>query len=334
MAAIALHHAGAEFDVGSPASHVRGDGYGLGLPGFRDDLGLMLVELGVEHVVPDTPPFQHAAQRFRGVDGCGTDQDRTPTGVYLLDLVEDSVVLLPAGPVDQVFVVHAPDGLVGGYFHHVHTIDPEKLVRFRHRRTGHARQRVVHAKVILDSDGGDRAGFLLDFHAFLGLNGLVQAFGQAPAVHQAARKRVDQDDLAVLDHVVDVLLVNRVGLEQLVHVVDPFAAFGVQFLQLGFFLVLLRLGEARVGFDFHYALAEIGNDEELLIARREQFPALLVDLGVAGLFVHLEEEIIVQFRQLFLPDEITFHLLDQFLDAGLLLKFEQFLVLRHAPLRL
>jgi hypothetical protein len=38
--------------------------------------------------------------------------------------------------------------------------------------------------------------------AFLGLDGLVQAVGPAPARHQAAGELVDDDDLAVLHDVV------------------------------------------------------------------------------------------------------------------------------------
>ena len=70
-----IDYAGAELDVGAPARHVRSDGHRTGLARLRDDLGFLLVELGVQHVVLDPPALQHAAQRFRGVDGGGPDQD-------------------------------------------------------------------------------------------------------------------------------------------------------------------------------------------------------------------------------------------------------------------
>ena len=225
MEAAEIDYARAELDVGAPARHVRGDGHRTGLAGLRDDLGFLLVELGVQHVVLDAPALQHAAKRFRGVDGGGPDQDGLALSVQFLDFIDDRVILLATGAEDHVVVVGAPDRLVGRDLHHVHLVDREELARFRHGRAGHARQLLVHAEVILYGDGRDRARFLLDLHAFLGLDGLVQALGQPPAVHQPAREGVDQDDLAVLDDVIDVLLVDRVGLEQLVHVVDAFAAF-------------------------------------------------------------------------------------------------------------
>ena len=47
---------------------------------------------------------------------------------------------------------------------------------------------------------------VLDLNPLLGLDGLVQPLVVPAAKHQAAGELVDDDDLAVLDHVVDVLL--------------------------------------------------------------------------------------------------------------------------------
>jgi hypothetical protein len=49
----------------------------------------------------------------------------------------------------------------------------------------------------------------LDLHPFLGLDRLVQAVAPAPARHQAAGELVDDDDFAVLHHVVLVAVVER-----------------------------------------------------------------------------------------------------------------------------
>jgi hypothetical protein len=56
----------------------------------------------------------------------------------------------------------------------------------------------VHAEVVLEGDRGERLVLVLDLHAFLGLDRLVQAVGPAPARHQAAGELVDDDDFAVL----------------------------------------------------------------------------------------------------------------------------------------
>ena len=53
-----------------------------------------------------------------------------------------------------------------------------------------------------------RLVFAFDFYAFLGFNGLVQAFGPTAAGHQTARKSVHNHDFAVLN---DVVLVFGTG---------------------------------------------------------------------------------------------------------------------------
>ena len=61
---------------------------------------------------------------------------------------------------------------------------------------------------------------LADGDALLGLDRLVEALRPAPALHDAAGELVDDLHLAVLDDVVDVALVERLGLQRLDQVVD------------------------------------------------------------------------------------------------------------------
>ena len=74
---------------------------------------------------------------------------------------------------------------------------------------------VVHAEVVLQRDRRERLVLLLDAHALLGLDGLVQALRPAPALEDAAGELVDDLDLAVDHRVVDVALVQRLGLQRL-----------------------------------------------------------------------------------------------------------------------
>ena len=91
-------------------------------------------------------------------------------------------------------------------------VDLLELRRFGFRRTGHAGQLLVHAEVVLEGDGGERLILALDLDAFLGFDRLVQTVAPAAARHQAAGELVDDDDLAVLDHVFVVALVEHVRL--------------------------------------------------------------------------------------------------------------------------
>ena len=91
---------------------------------------------------------------------------------------------------------------------------------------------VVHAEVVLERDRREGLVLLLDLHALLGLDRLVQALRPAPALEDAAGELVDDLHLAALHDVVDVLLeqllrpqrglqlVHEVLVDVLVEVVD------------------------------------------------------------------------------------------------------------------
>ena len=87
-------------------------------------------------------------------------------------------------------------------------------------RAGHAGELLVEAEVVLERDRGEGLVLLLDLHALLGLDGLVEALGPAPAVEDATGELVDDLHLAVRDDVVLVALVELLGLQrdlELVH---------------------------------------------------------------------------------------------------------------------
>jgi hypothetical protein len=119
-------------------------------------------------------------------------------------------------------------GLLVGMTSTPEFVDVEKLLRLGFGGAGHAGQFVVEPEVILNGDGGERLGLAFDLDAFLGLDGLVQAIAPAAAGHEAAGVFVDDDDLVVLDDVLDVLLVEAIGLEQLGDAVD-LLRFGLEF---------------------------------------------------------------------------------------------------------
>ena len=108
--------------------------------------------------------------------------------------------------------------LVGRDGHDLELVDLVELLGLGHRRAGHAGQLVVQAEVVLEGDRGQGHALALDAQALLGLDGLVQALAPAPARHLAAGELVDDDDLAVLDDVVAVALVQGVRAQGLLEV--------------------------------------------------------------------------------------------------------------------
>ena len=100
---------------------------------------------------------------------------------------------------------------------------------------------------------------------FLGLDRLVEALAPAPARHLATGELVDDDDLAVLDDVVAVALVERVGAQRLLEVAGQ-ARIGV---------VQVLDAEAAL----HLVDALLGRGDGLVLEVDEVVAALLLALG-------------------------------------------------------
>ena len=130
------------------------------------------------------------------------------------------------GLVDLVVLVLADHRPVGRDLDDLELVDLHELGGLGEGRAGHARELVVPAEVVLVGDRRDRLVLLLDRDALLGLDGLVEALRPAPALEDAAGELVDDLDLAVDHRVVDVALVERLGLERLDQVVDEVAVLG------------------------------------------------------------------------------------------------------------
>ena len=72
----------AEQNVGAAAGHVGGDGDHALAAGLSDDLGFLLVELGVEHDVRTPFFFSISDEQFGFFDAGGADQDRLRPVAY------------------------------------------------------------------------------------------------------------------------------------------------------------------------------------------------------------------------------------------------------------
>ena len=104
--------------------------------------------------------------------------------------------------IDLVVAILADHRQVGWDNDGFQAIDLLELIGFRIGRTGHAGKLAVHAEIVLEGDRGQRLVFILNRHAFLGLDSLVQPFRPAAAGHQASREFIDDDDLAILNNIV------------------------------------------------------------------------------------------------------------------------------------
>ena len=237
--------------------------------------------------------FEHAAQKLRDLYRRGSDKHGALGLDQTDDLVDDGIVLLAFGLVDQILAVVAYDGAVGRDDHDVEFVYVPELRCLGLGRTGHTGQLVVHTEVVLQRYGceGLRGG--LDLDTLLGLDGLMQAVRIAAPVEDTSRLLVDDLHLVVHDHILHVALEHRVGLEQLVDrmhtlrldrvvVDDLILALG---LLLGRDVALLQIGDLA---------ADVGQHEESVLVEvlRQHVVSLVGELYRVELLVDDEVEVV------------------------------------------
>ena len=220
-------HALAELDVDAAAGHVGRDRDRARLARALDDLALPLVLLRVQDVVRDALPLQDLREELRRLDRDGADEHGLARLVTLDDVLERGRELRVGRLEDEVVLVESRDGHVRRDLDDVEVVDLDELLLLGLRRTGHAGELLVEPEVVLERDRRERDVLLADAYALFRLDRLVETLAPAAPLHDPAGELVDDLDLAVLDDVVDVALVQRLGLERLDQVVDEQDVAGV-----------------------------------------------------------------------------------------------------------
>ena len=135
--AASLAHLGGKLDVGTTAGHVGGDGYTAFATGKRHNLGLALVELGVEYLVGYFLYVEHAREQL-GYFNRGRTHEHGASGFHkLLYLGDNGLVFFFLGAVHAVVHIHTRYGAVGGDSHDVELVDVPQFAGLCFGSTGH-----------------------------------------------------------------------------------------------------------------------------------------------------------------------------------------------------
>ena len=223
MLCIASQH-----NVRTTAGHVGGNGHRAEFAGLSNDLRFLFVVLGVEYRVLHALTPQKFRQQLRLFNGNRAYQHRLPFFVTFLDLPDDRAEFSGLGLIDHVIVVNAGNGFVGGNLHDVNVVNRGEFLFLRQSRARHSGELGIQTEEILEGDGGKGAVLAGHIDPFLGLNGLMQTLVIASAKHQTAGKLVNNDDLTVFDHIVDVPFHHAAGLHRLIDVVAQGGVFNVR----------------------------------------------------------------------------------------------------------
>ena len=86
-----------------------------------------------------------------------------------------------------------------------------KLVGFGVGCTRHATQLAVQTEIVLEGDGRHGLVFSLNGHSFFGFHGLVQTIAPTTARHETTCELIDDDNLALLHHIVLIAVIDVIG---------------------------------------------------------------------------------------------------------------------------
>ncbi len=123
------------------------------LSGLGYDLSLQLMILGVQYVVLDALPAQHAGKFLGSLNGDRTYQHRLSLGMCLFDSLHDSLLLFLLGLINRILQILTGNGLVGGDLDNVHAVDISEFLLFRQCGTGHAGLLIEFVKEVLEGNG-------------------------------------------------------------------------------------------------------------------------------------------------------------------------------------
>ena len=166
----------AQLDVRTTASHVRRNRDRARHTGLRDDQSLTLVVTGVQNLVRNFCLSEQCREKLGLLDRCCAEQNRLTTLMTVTQLFDYRFVFLFRSPVDDIIVIDTLDRAVRWNVEHAQTIRVHELVGFCVSRTGHAREFLIEAEIVLVGDGRERLVFRLDRDAFFGFDRLVQTF--------------------------------------------------------------------------------------------------------------------------------------------------------------
>ncbi len=154
--------------------------------------------------------FSFRRDQFGIFDRNGTDQNRPPFLMKLLDLLDHRIPFLGKRAIDHVRRIKTHHRLIGRDLDDVERVNRQEFLSLGLGRTGHAAEFLVHAEVILQRDRRQRLIFTLDLDAFFCLDSLVQTVRPAASGHQTTGEIVNDNHLAVLHDVVMIGLIKRV----------------------------------------------------------------------------------------------------------------------------
>ena len=164
-----------QLDVRTAARHIGGNHHRSELTCTDDDLSFAFVLLCIENFVANPMPFrQHSTEHLAFFHTRGPNKHGCSSVMDALDFIDDSFPFIFLRQEDKVLSIDPNDRNICRNGHNRQSIDFMEFRRFRIRGSCHSREALIEFEVILNRDGRHRLRLLLDTHAFLCFDSLMQ----------------------------------------------------------------------------------------------------------------------------------------------------------------
>ena len=180
--------------------------------------------LGVQNIVGKTRLLQHTADQFRMLNRNRSNEYRLASLVCLSDFFHHRCILLSHSLVNHIVAVDSANRTICWHHNYIQLVNLSELSSFRLRRASHTRKLFIHSEIVLNSNSGQRLGLTLYFDALLSFNSLVKTITPASARHKPACILINDYYLIILNNVFNVLLVQTVGSNKLIYILNSLSA--------------------------------------------------------------------------------------------------------------
>ena len=203
-----LFNAFSELDVRSSSGHICRNRDSAPFSGFRNDFRLALMKLCIENVMITQSFFLKTLTEFlRRLNADCADQNRLSLFMGRADILYNCGDFLLMREIYGVIMVDPAHRFVCRDLHYIQTVDVLEFSFFGLCCTSHAGCLFIFIEIILNRDRCQSHALSAYFHAFLGLDCLMQTVGISTPGHDTACKLIYDHNflsgyVAVLIHLV------------------------------------------------------------------------------------------------------------------------------------
>ncbi len=208
---------------------------------------------------------EHAAEHLADVDRCCTHQHGSSRVAHEFNFLDNSKELLLGCLIDAVGHIIADDRLVGGDGHDIQFVDVHELTSLGLGSTGHTRQLVIHAEVVLQGDGGKGLCGSLYLHVLFRFHSLMQSVAPSAAFHYTSGLFVYDFHFSVDNDIFVVFIEHGVCFQQLLQRVHTFALYGVFCHQFVFLFYYFLFAESLLCFECRHLCCNVGQDKQFAV---------------------------------------------------------------------